>query len=186
MLIRYCARCRSEFQMQVMECLDCGGPTDVRDDEVPFEYPEAALAPRRSPESDEDEDDEDEPSEPEPAIPPDAEVVMVRATAYAWILDLADALEQREIPVRITKSLANDSYGLFVRVEDAEAAALVDREIYLAGLREELPEMREGACPACGTNLSVGDLECLECGLILAFPDEPEAETEGESDPETP
>ncbi|HEV7671066.1 MAG TPA: zinc ribbon domain-containing protein [Thermoanaerobaculia bacterium] len=183
MLIRYCARCRSEFQMQVLECLDCGGPTDIRDDEVPFEYPEADLLPRRqAPEDDEDEDEEDDedgPQEPEPAIPLDAEVVMVRAASYDWILDLADALAPREIPVRIQKSAAGETYGLFVRVEDAEAAAAIDREVYLASLREEIPELREGACPACGTDLPPGAAECPECGLILAFPDEPEeSETE--------
>ncbi|MEP7008799.1 MAG: zinc ribbon domain-containing protein [Acidobacteriota bacterium] len=191
MLIRYCARCRSEFQMQVLECLDCGGPTDVRDDEVPFEYPEADLAPRRQAptaeedrEEDRDEDDDEEeydegPKEPEPAIPPDAEVVIVRAAAYDWILDLAEALEQREIPVRIQKSATGEQYGLFVRVEDAEAAVAVDREVYLSGLREEIPEMREGACPACGTNLPPGAAECPECGLILSVVEETEdSETE--------
>ena len=165
--------------MQVLECLDCGGPTDVRDDETPFEYPEADLLPRRpAPEADEDDDeddgdeDEEAPTEPEPAIPADAEVVMVRAAAYDWILDLADALGRREIPVRIKKSSTSEQYGLFVRVEDAEAAAAIDREVYLAGLREEIPEMREGACPACSTNVSPGDLECPECGLILATTEE--------------
>jgi len=178
MLIRYCPRCRSEFQMQVLECLDCGGPTDVRDDELPFEYPEADLPPRRpAPEADEDDDEDDEdddeegPTEPEPAIPADAEVVMVRAASYDWILDLADALAPREIPVRIQKSPVNERYGLFVRLEDAEAAAAIDREVYL---REEIPEMREGACPACGTNVPAGDLECSECGLILAVSEETE------------
>jgi hypothetical protein len=179
MLIRYCPRCRSEFQMQVMECLDCGGPLDVRDDEVPFEYPEADLLPRRpAPDSDEDEDEEDdeeEPKEPEPAIPRDAEVVMVRAASYDWILDLADALAPREIPVRIQKSAAGETYGLFVRVEDAQAAAAVDREVYLAGLGEDLPalpEERLGACPACGTDVPPGQEECPECGLNVAFSEE--------------
>ncbi|HXU29528.1 MAG TPA: hypothetical protein VN851_03035 [Thermoanaerobaculia bacterium] len=192
MLIRYCPHCRSEFQMQVLECLDCGGPTDVRDDEVPFEYPEADLQPRRpAPEADDDEDDDGEDDEegakePEPAIPPDAEVVIVRAAAYDWILDLADALGEREIPVRIKKSATSEQYGLFVRVEDAEAASAIDREVYLAGLREEIPEMREGACPACGTDLAPGAVECPECGLILAVADDTEEEPEGESATENP
>lgn len=191
MLIRYCPRCRSEFQMQVLECLDCGGPTEVRDDEVPFEYPEVGLLPRQAsptddPDDEDEEDDEDAPKEPEPAIPADAEVVMVRAAAYDWILDLADELGRREIPVRIKKSASSEQYGLFVRVEDGEAAAAVDREVYLAGLREEIPEMREGACPACGTDLPAGAVECPECGLILAIPDDAEQETEGDSETDKP
>lgn len=182
MLIRYCPRCRSEFQMKVLECLDCGGPTEVRDDELPFEYPEADLAPRRpAPEPDE-EGDEDGPAEPEPEIAPDAEVVIVRSAAYDWILDLADALGRREIPVRIKKSPTGEQFGLFVRVEDAEAAAAIDREVYLAGLGEELPEMREGTCPACGAEVPPGAEECPDCGLLLStFEEEEEDESEGEA-----
>lgn len=182
MLIRYCPRCRSEFQMKVVECLDCGGPTEVRDDELPFEYPDAGTLPLRpTPETDdEDEDDGDGPSEPEPEIPEDAEVAIVRSAGYDWILDLADALGEREIPVRIKKSAAGEQFGLFVRVEDAEAAAAIDREVYLAGLREELPEAREGACPACGAEVPAGAEECPDCGLLLStFEEEEEDEAPG-------
>lgn len=170
MLIRYCPRCRSEFQMQVLECLDCGGPTDVRDDEIAFEYPEVDLPP----EQEDEDDDEGARPEREPAIPRDAEVVPVRVAAYGWILDLADALKARDIPFVIAEQPKNQQFGLFVRVEDGETAAAIDREVFLSGLAEEIPEMREGACPACDTDIPSGAVECPECGLILAVSEETE------------
>ena len=158
--------------MQVMECLDCGGPTDLRDDEIAFEYPEVDLPPEQ-----EDEEDDDEGARPErePAIPRDAEVVPVRVAAYSWILDLADALKARDIPFVIAEQPKNQQFGLFVRIEDGETAAAIDREVFLSGLREDLPalpEERPGACPACGTSVPAGQEECPECGLVVAGPED--------------
>ncbi len=189
MLIRYCPRCRSEFQMRVLECLDCGGPTEVRDDEVPFEEPEAALLPVRDEEEaeedhedDEEGDDEDERDhQPEPAIPLDAEVVSISEGTYFSMIELLDALGEREIPVRIEQGSRPDRVRLVVRAEHAEAANAVVREDYLAGLREEIPEAREGACPACGSDLPADATECPDCGLILSFPAEPGEVDESET-----
>ncbi len=183
MLIRHCPRCRSDFQPHITACLDCGGPTQERDDEDDDDdLPPAPEAPEPAePEPDDDEwDDEDETPERAPAIPPDAEVVVLRRADLDWIQDLAAALAARDIPARIDP-LAGDSrhFALSVRREDGEAAAAIDREVYLAGLREELPtlpEERHGACPACGTEVPAGHEECPECGLVVAGPEEADDE----------
>ncbi len=180
MLIRHCPRCRSDFQPHITACLDCGGPTVERDDEDEV-LPPAPAAPEPDEEEEDDwDDDEDGTPERAPAIPFEAEVAMIRRADLDWIQDLAAALAERDIPVRIDP-LPGDgrNFALFVRIEDRAAAAAVDRELYLAGLPEELPalpEERAGACPACGTDVPAGQEECPECGLVVAGPDEGEDE----------
>src|SRR5262245_6783626 len=182
MLVRVCPRCRSEFQPHVTVCIDCGGPTEERVLSEDVEEPAEELEPEEDEEYD---DEEDEDGEPEPAIPRDVPVMLVREASLDWIQELAAALDERGIPARIepgSKARGGTTLILVVRLEDAEAAAEVDRAIYRSHLNEEelapLGDGAAGSCPACGTEIPADASECPECGLVVAGEVE-EGEEEG-------
>ena len=172
MHVRVCPRCKSEFQPHVTVCIDCGGPTEER-----FESEDlAAVLPEPEPDWDEIEKDEDDPeAERAPAIPLDAEVVPVRAAAFGWIDDLGAALAEAGIPVRIQEG-RNGQFLLSVRAEDAQAAAAVDRELYVSSLSDEAPPLPGDAahCPACGAAIPESSDECPDCGLVVGGSEEAE------------
>ncbi len=196
MLIRHCPRCRSDFQPHILRCLDCDGPTEERDDELAYPeddtLPPAPAEPERlddegdGRQDDWDDDEDDDEDERVPGIAPGVEVVLVRTAEFGWIQDLGAALARAQIPVKIVEQPNSQQFALLVRVEDGPAAGAIDRELYLSGLREELPtlpEERHGACPACGTDVPAGDPECPECGLVVAGPEEAE---DDEAEAKTP
>jgi hypothetical protein len=62
-------------------------------------------------------------------------------------------------------------FGLYVRGEDFATARELDGSIAAQLLRDEAPPLAPGEeehCPACGTSLAADEVECGECGLVLA------------------
>ena len=117
-------------------------------------------------------------------MPPVAELVCVRASSIGWAQALSRHLAEAGISHRIEVAAddeedgslrrpgANLPFGVFVRSEDAEAAAAVDARF----IREEIPDLGEDdegeavqadACPACGASTGAQAEECPDCGLAL-------------------
>jgi hypothetical protein len=95
---------------------------------------------------------------------------------------LAEALRAAGLACRLTHaSKERDPAGFDLEVAEAEflkALAVLDlvpgHDMFLVEARPA-PEggLGESHCPACGTELAEGVLQCLECGLILGSGHEP-------------
>lgn len=152
---KVCPSCGEEYVHTVVECADC---------RIPLGF--------------------DAPAEP-PALelPPAEDLVAVRNAEVPWVEGLAHALADAGIPSRIELPRREDdtvqSRGmgairctLFVRPEDAPAAARIDAEF----ARTQVPDLPDetsaewsesDACPGCGTALAHDAVECPECGLAF-------------------
>jgi hypothetical protein len=155
--LQTCPRCGEEYLASVATCADCGIPLGTGE-----------PAP-----------------EPEPAdLPPSAELVALRHAEVTWIEGLAEALAAAGIPSRVElpserddRSVQGRGMGsfrctLFVRSEDAAAAARVDADFartQVPDLPEEIDpgSTAEDACPGCGTPVVADAEECPECGLAF-------------------
>jgi hypothetical protein len=140
---RYCPDCGEEYQPHVTECVECGGVLqDRRDGDV---------------------------REPEPVLPPgEYEKVVDGLTAAT-----AERLVKRFIAAGLPVKVESVGYGLCL------SARLEDRAAVLAILEGEGAVPRQpdaevpavgtegGACPACGTTVGAGTVECPDCGLLL-------------------
>ena len=151
---KICPRCGEEYVHTVQRCVDCDVP-------LGSDAPAAEA--------------------PVPDLPPSEELVALRNAEVPWIEGLAHALADAGIPSRVElprredQSVQSRGMGaircnLFVRPEDAEAAARVDAEF----ARTQVPDMPEEvesawgeaeACPGCGEPLAADAIECSECGL---------------------
>jgi ribosomal protein L40E len=158
--MKICPRCGEEYVLTASTCADCGVP-------LGFEGPAAG--------------------EPAAALelPPTSELVPLRHAEVSWIEGLAAALAEAGIPSRVELPDEADLRGrvqragtgairctLYVRPEDAPAAARVDAEF----TRTQVPDLPEDAtsawseaetCPGCGTPLAPDAGECPECGLAF-------------------
>ncbi len=152
---RICPQCGEEYLHTVAICADCGV-------ELGAEGPAAQAA--------------DE-------LPPAEQLVPVRNAEVTWIEGLAEALSAAGIPSRVELPRADDDQvqargtgavrcTLYVRPEDAQAAAAVDDEF----TRVQVPDLPEDAdaawseaesCPACASALPADVSECPECGLAF-------------------
>jgi hypothetical protein len=113
-------------------------------------------------------------------LPPSEDLVALRNAEVTWIEGLAHALAAAGIPSRVElprredQSVQSRGMGaircnIFVRPQDAEAAARIDASF----ARTQVPDMPEAestwgeaeACPGCGTELAADASECSECGL---------------------
>lgn len=146
-----CPRCGEEYVHEASMCADCGVAL-VLD-------PQAAEA--------------------EPELPPARELVSVRNADLRWIHGLAERLAGAGIPSRVELAETPARPGaaargtLFVRPQDAEAAAGIDS----AFARQQIPDLPEDvsaqwveseACPACGTEVPPDAEACPDCGLVIA------------------
>ncbi len=157
----FCPECRGEYLASALECVDCGVPL------VPAHELGASAAD---------------------ALPPASELTCIRAASVGWAQALSERLARSGISHRI-QAVGDDEeddsvrrqpshrlpYGVYVRPEDAEAAAAIDEAFF----REQIPDLPEehelsGApeaadgCPACGEPASPDAAECPSCGLALA------------------
>lgn len=153
----FCPECRAEYLPTATVCVECGVPL----------VSEGALSEHAV-------DD----------LPPVSELVCIRASAVGWARALSEQLVEAGISHRIEvahddsedgtdrRPGANLPFGVYVRPEDAEAAAAVDA----AFMRSQIPDLEHGdpsrdtdgeACPACGAVTPAGASECPDCGLAL-------------------
>lgn len=121
--------------------------------------------------------------EPAFEMPPAEELVALRNAEVVWIEGLAHALAEAGIPSRVelprreddsvqSRGLGAIRCNIFVRPEDATAAARIDAEFARSQV-PDLPDQNAGewgesdACPGCGTALASDAHECPECGLAF-------------------
>jgi predicted amidophosphoribosyltransferase len=149
--LRYCPDCGEEYQPHMTRCIDCGSALKEKLDGESMEY---AAPPEREPES---------------SLPP-GDYGRVAAGLSAQVVEpLVRVFVEAGIPVKVESI----GYGLClsVRGEDRSAVvAILERE----GVIPIQPEATTpavaaegGPCPACGSNLEPGTVECPECGLLL-------------------
>jgi hypothetical protein len=160
--MKTCPRCGEEYVLAASVCADCGVP-------LGFEGPAARAA-----------------AEPDAEEPPDVStLVAVRHAEVSWIEGLAAALAEAGVPSHVALPDESDerrvqSRGmgalrctLFVRPEDAAAAARIDAEF----ARTQVPDLPDAAqtgwgesdaCPGCATPVPPDAAECPECGLAFA------------------
>ena len=155
----FCPECRSEYLATATVCVEC----DVA------LIAEGALRDR-----------------PVDEMPPISELVCIRASSVGWAQALSQRLAAAGISHRIEVAAddeedgsmrrpgANLPFGVYVRPEDAEAAAAVDAEFMQYQIPDlPAPEAQAGAeaaadcCPACGASTAVDAQECSDCGLAL-------------------
>jgi hypothetical protein len=156
--VRVCPDCGEEFRPEIVRCSDCGATLVDRYGD------EAGVRPR-----------DQAPSEPEPADD-DAlgdYALVFSSTGSEAMRDAADALVAAGIAFRVAGSSA--AFDLYAHTEDYATAlqALPGREGAVTPTPET--ERHEGqgtrTCPACGTMLAAGDVECPECQLGLGEAD---------------
>jgi len=159
MAMKICPRCGEEYVLAASTCADCGVP-------LGFDRP----APAAEPEA--------------PELPEPSALVALRHAEVSWIEGLAEALAEAGIPSRVELPQAADERRvqgaglgairctLYVRPEDAAAAARIDAEF----ARSQVPDLPEDAasawqeaevCPGCETPLAADATECPECGLAF-------------------
>jgi hypothetical protein len=150
---KICPRCGEEYVHTAQTCADCGIPLGLD-------------AP---------------PEEEHLELPPADELVALRNAEVPWIEGLAHALADAGIPSRVELPRREDdsvqSRGLgavrctiFVRPEDAQAAARIDAAFARSQV-PDLPDAEAGewgeseGCPGCGSAVDADASECPECGL---------------------
>lgn len=163
---KLCERCRSEFVPAVESCIDCGGPLVEVD-------PRMTGAPRES---------RQPPPPPDltaPALAAADEPSLVREEDVSYIQPLAKRLRAAGIRCEVNQNCKKGCSGrvaLWVPAADLAAAAALDREHFAALVPDaSFVDLDGEGCPACGTPLSAGQVDCAECGLTLGFgPEEAE------------
>ena len=156
--VKLCPQCRTEYTLAATRCADCDVEL-VSPDAVPEEEEVAEL-------------------------PPASELACVRVAPLQWIRALSEGLQRVGVVHRIQPARSEDApegqrpdvfgnvqlFGLYVEEEHAVRAQELDRGIAAKLLPEEAPVLDaedEESCPACGTALEAGALECPDCGLAF-------------------
>ncbi|PYQ03746.1 MAG: hypothetical protein DMF82_12400 [Acidobacteria bacterium] len=163
MRTRYCTNCEEEFRPEILRCSDCGGELEDR-----YEEEDAEGRPIAAP--------KDAKAEaPEPPEPPDEYQAVFQSVDSAPIKEAADVLAAARLRFRVTAG--GSGFTLLVRTGDVPAAgaALTGKEGSLV-IADAKPSVgaEGGACPACGSSVAPGVLECPECGLVVGAEPEPE------------
>jgi len=155
MHVRVCVECGEEYRPEIVACADCGGRLEDRHDDGERTVPPAAEPYDRG-------------------LEPDAEFTetILHAEKATDLTQEADRLVEGGIAFRLRPG-RKAGYRLLVAAPDR------DRALALLGLlADEGAQGSEGSCPACGTRLPAGVVECPECGLMVG--DDPQ----GEPDPD--
>jgi hypothetical protein len=165
-MFKVCPEGHGEFQRHVAHCPECGAALELATGTEP-------PAPRKN---------------SAPALPPARELACVERGDPRALVESVEPLQAAGISCRIDPYPPDEpiraggrrgagvatTFGLYVLPADADEA----RRILTEHLQRSLPEaagvaVAAGAelhaCPACGTALAEGALECAECGL--AFPE---------------
>jgi predicted RNA-binding Zn-ribbon protein involved in translation (DUF1610 family) len=152
--VRVCPDCGEEFRPDIVRCSDCGAL--LVDRHVP-EGSGSALPAGDDAQSDDPAPDADEPY-----------VTVFSSTESEALREAAASLVAAGVAFRA--SAKGYSYQLLVHADDhapaAQALAGRDGAIELAP-GPAIGAGEESACPACGSRLAAGAIECPECGLVV-------------------
>jgi hypothetical protein len=154
---KLCRECGSEFVAAVETCIDCGGPLE----EAVLGAEEAMTAP------------------PAGSLAAEEPMAPLREGEPGFLRDLAERLAIAGVPHRLAvhgdcTTGCRTRYAVYVRPADWAAAMAVDRAFYAAAVPggDGAVELDGDGCPACGTSLAPGAVECPECGLMVGGPGE--------------
>ena len=148
--LRYCPDCGEEYQPHMTQCLDCG--TVLKEKLDGAETPELNAPPEL---------------ESELGLPPgDYERVADGLTAQE-VEPMVKLFVSERLPVKVE----SHGYGLSlsVRREDRPAVVAILEQEGVIPRQSDAPTVSAdgGPCPACGTHVKPGTVECIECGLLL-------------------
>jgi hypothetical protein len=152
---RYCTNCGEEFRPEILRCSDCGGELEDRYEDEDAEGEPSVPA--------------DEVGAPAPEASPEYRTVF-RCPDSGALKEAADCLAAAGIGFRGDGSAAG--FNLLVPAEDVPraVAALAGREGGLFASGDEAPPSvgaEGGVCPACGTSVPPGVVECPGCALVV-------------------
>lgn len=152
--VRICPQCRSEYQLHVTHCIDCGTPTDAG-----WSFPEG----------------EDPEGQPILTLPPERRGWSVGMSEdLHYLLDWGIFLEERGIPCSLEEAErrpVSTLYRLWIAEEDTERdLEALQREFTAQQTRGEslvdAPQTSD-ECPACYSKVPPENTECPGCGLVL-------------------
>ncbi|HVR71427.1 MAG TPA: hypothetical protein VMT87_11345 [Vicinamibacteria bacterium] len=151
MHVRVCPDCGEEFRPEIVRCSDCGAELRDSFDDAPPGPPAGAPAGVSAPAD-------------------DAEYSPIFTTIESEAMrDAAAALAQAGVSFRASGN--QTGFQLRVRSEDrpraAQALGIREGAVLLGPESEAAAGHEGGPCPACGTGLRPGQLECPECRLVL-------------------
>jgi hypothetical protein len=148
--IRYCPDCGEEYQPHMTACLDCGTALQEKLDGA--ETPELDAPPEMV---------------PEPSLPP-GDYLRV---AHGLTAQAVEPVVRLFVAARIPVKVESIGYGLTLsaRSEDRPAVVEILEREGVIPRQSDAPGVAAdgGPCPACGTHINPGTVECLECGLLL-------------------
>jgi peptidyl-tRNA hydrolase len=155
---KICPNCQSEYFPHIEKCADCGAVLLL-----PEEYRKAQEERKRTAEK---------------AL---ENMVVVREGSLDWMRELQAVLMDAGIPCAVhsdagcKKGCCGTTCRLIVSSDDLERSREKIEEYYM----EVSPEfcasnelLKEGKCPACGSPVGAGELECRDCGLPLLIVEE--------------
>ncbi len=156
--IKICPQCETEYFPKIQQCADCGADLLWPDKFKSVQEERKRLMDTVL-----------------------ENKVVVREGDKKWIGELYDVLIDSGIPCVITadagcsKGCSHDTRKLLVTTHDAERAN-VRIEEYFAEVHPEILVSKEmesqGKCPACGSPVDPGTIECTDCGLTLFIVEE--------------
>jgi hypothetical protein len=151
--VRRCPECGEDFQPHIVNCSDCGVPLEDAIEGQPLARREAAPA-------------EDE----------GTYVAINGILGQQDVLDAGKALSATALRYQLGPTTRRDLWALAVHEADADAAVALLREAGLLPADDDSPPVGQegGPCPACGTRVAAGSVECGECGLVVGGDIEPE------------
>ena len=153
MHVRVCVECGEEYRPEIMACADCGGQLEDRHDDG-----ERTVLPA------------DEPGASGPQTDAEFTETIFQAEKATDLRGEADRLVAAGITFRL-RPARGAGYQLLVTAPDRDRALAA-----LGLLAAEGARGSDGSCPACGTPLPAGAVECPECGLVAG--DDPEHESD--------
>jgi hypothetical protein len=157
--VRICPQCRSEYQLHVTHCIDCGTPT-----ESAWSFPEREYR-----------------EQPILTLPPERRGRRIdESEDVLYLLAWGTFLEERGIPCSLEEAERGPQsirYRLWVAEEDARRdfeklqREFTARQTRGESLVDASPSSDE--CPACYSKVPPENTECPSCGLVLrTFGDE--------------
>lgn len=151
--IKICPDCSAEYFAHIENCADCGATLLLPEENQKIQE-ERQRCKDKSFEN----------------------AVVVREGSLKWMDELYNVLINAGIPSMVNtgdgcqKGCCGDTCRLLVSARDAEKAN-EQIEAYYAEIHPEIRTSREmmsqSRCPACGSPVSSGAVECPDCGLIL-------------------
>jgi hypothetical protein len=159
---KICPECRVEYMPHIEKCADCGASLLLHE-----EYARTLEERKRLAEK---------------AI---ANAVVVRKGDLKWLTELYNVLIDSGIPCAVISEPGCSTYRCGSKLLLIVASENLDKaqERIAEYFREMHPELQasyeltqQGKCPACGSPVGSGDVECSDCGLTLVLIEEEDQE----------